>query len=549
MTDAIIRAIGLPFDEAIDHLQAKALLPASRDHASWTEVWGPAHAKAFTVAGAASEALLADFQKEIAKAIKNGTTLEAWRPTYDDIVKRHGWQQRHEPGWRAKIIYETNMATAHAAGRYAQMTDPDVLEAYPFWRYVHSGSRHPRLQHLNWNGLTLRADDAWWNIHYPPNGWHCGCRVRPVSEPALRRSGRSGPDVAPDNTYRPWTDKATGQVRMVPNGIDPGWDYNVGKAWKEGAPPVAPPAVPASPPDPRPAKPKPPPPPPPPSPEELRRRRLEAVVHGKPADEAAYHMPAWNNASDVVLNCIRKRSPLSGVLADTDPQSTGWFSVRGSDCKIGMPTHANEGRRRVLWRHEYGHAIDQAAATPAQAANHLYASAEARPHRVAEADALVARSQTYQAGPQRTAAQERVWRRRILRQHKITEEQLEAYTDRVPLRAERVLRVLDTGTIHTDDIRMVARCPQGATVLDADWERNTLADFLGALTNNRIGWGHSDDYYRRAALWHGEEKEMFANYVALISGEGKEVYDAILRRLAPRSCAAFGDILERYGKP
>jgi len=245
VADATIKAIGLPFDEAIDHFRSKVLKTASADHASWTEMMGAAHARAFTVAGAASHALLSDFQTEIAKAIKTGSTGADWRKTYDAIVQKHGWQQRHEPGWRAQIIYETNMATAHAAGRYAQMTDPDVLEAYPFWRYVHSGSRHPRLQHLGWNGLTLRADDPWWDAHYPPNGWRCGCRVSPLSGERLRRGGRSGPDHAPASTYRPWTDQRTGQVHMVPNGIDPGWDYNVGKAWKQGTPPpVAPPKPP-----------------------------------------------------------------------------------------------------------------------------------------------------------------------------------------------------------------------------------------------------------------------------------------------------------------
>ena len=134
MADSVIAAIGLPFDEAYRFFEGKIRKTASGDHASWAEVYGAEHARAFTVAGAASDALLADFQAEIGKAIRNGTTLADFRGKFDEIVAKHGWQQRHEPGWRAKIIYETNMATAHAAGRYAQMTDPDVLEAYPYWQ-------------------------------------------------------------------------------------------------------------------------------------------------------------------------------------------------------------------------------------------------------------------------------------------------------------------------------------------------------------------------------------------------------------------------------
>ena len=26
-----------------------------------------------------------------------------------------------------------------------------------------------------------------------------------------------------------WVDKATGEIHKIPKGIDPGWDYNVGK--------------------------------------------------------------------------------------------------------------------------------------------------------------------------------------------------------------------------------------------------------------------------------------------------------------------------------
>jgi hypothetical protein len=186
------------------------------------------------VAGAASDALLKDFQEAVGKAIERGTTLADFRKDFDSIVSKHGWTHTGKPGWRARVIYETNLNNAYAAGRYAQMTDPDVLEAYPYWQYVHSGSAHPRLQHLAWDGLTLRADDGFWDAHYPPNGWHCGCRVRPVSHDGLGRMGKRGPDEAPPTQMRTWRNPHTGETHQVPVGIDPGFDWNPGKAWKEG---------------------------------------------------------------------------------------------------------------------------------------------------------------------------------------------------------------------------------------------------------------------------------------------------------------------------
>lgn len=234
MTPADIQAIGLPPAEAIRYFLGKTRV--ATDH--WTDVWRAAHAHSFMVAGAASDALLADFQDAIAKALEQGTTLAEFRKSFDDIVQRNGWLQPHEPGWRAQIIYETNLAMAYSAGQYSQMADPDVLAAFPYWQYVHSGSLHPRRQHLAWNGLTLRADDPWWDAHYPPNGWHCGCRVRPVSGRGLARQGKPGPDTAPNEGTRPWRNPKTGEISEVPVGIDPGFDYNPGAAWLRARPSV-----------------------------------------------------------------------------------------------------------------------------------------------------------------------------------------------------------------------------------------------------------------------------------------------------------------------
>jgi hypothetical protein len=40
--------------------------------------------------------------------------------------------------------------------------------------------------------------------------------------------GKGGPDTAPDNGTYEWTDNK-GNSHTIPNGIDPGWAYNVGE--------------------------------------------------------------------------------------------------------------------------------------------------------------------------------------------------------------------------------------------------------------------------------------------------------------------------------
>lgn len=217
-------AIDLPFAEAIYFFRSKTSVPTK----SWRDVWDAAHSKMFMVAGANSVALVDDFKASIARALEQGTTLEEFRRDFDGIVKTHGWSYKGEKGWRTRTIFETNLRTAYAAGRYAQTTRPETLEAFPFWQYHHSGAIHPRLQHKNWDGICLSADDPFWKTAYPPNGFGCGCFVTPVSRSGLKRLGKSAPDTAPDLDQL-GTDQ--------PLGVDPSFAYNPGEAWlKQTAP-------------------------------------------------------------------------------------------------------------------------------------------------------------------------------------------------------------------------------------------------------------------------------------------------------------------------
>lgn len=216
----------LPFDQAIGHFRQKVDLPTDR----WDRIWEGAHTRGFTVAGAERADLLADLRTAVDKAVSQGTTLETFRRDFDEIVARYGWEYNGGRDWRTRVIYRTNLSTAYAAGRYAQMTDPDVVAYRPWWRYRHGGSADPRPEHLAWDGLVLRHDDPWWSTHYPPNGWGCSCYVEPITERELRRSGRTEADQAPPVETRPYTIAATGETVQVPKGVDPGWGYSVGEA-------------------------------------------------------------------------------------------------------------------------------------------------------------------------------------------------------------------------------------------------------------------------------------------------------------------------------
>lgn len=211
MTTARIRGLDRGFGPAIKHFRAKINLPTG----TWRDLWQGQHARAFVVAGAMREDLVADFRDAVDKAIADGESFDRFRKRFDEIVARHGWQHTGSPGWRARVIWHTNMRTSFMAGRYQQMTEPAVLRHMPYWLYDHTTFLNPREQHQHWDNLVLRWDDPWWDVHFPPNGWGCNCRVRPLSERQLRDLGKTGPDNAPP---------------QVPGDPPPEWAYNVGEA-------------------------------------------------------------------------------------------------------------------------------------------------------------------------------------------------------------------------------------------------------------------------------------------------------------------------------
>lgn len=224
----------LPFNKAIEYFSGKIKLPTS----GWTDIWQDQHSHAFVVAGAAQDALLEDFYNALRQAKEQGTGYPAFRDQFDQIASKHGWAYNGSPGWRSKVIYDTNIRQAYNAGRYQQMWE--MRDLRPFWVYDHTSIEHPRLEHKAWDGMILPAEDSWWHTHYPQNGWGCKCRVYALSAREAQRqwekAGKSGPDTAPPIEFEEkWVGKRGSNPSLVqtPKGIDPGFGYNPGKAWLE----------------------------------------------------------------------------------------------------------------------------------------------------------------------------------------------------------------------------------------------------------------------------------------------------------------------------
>lgn len=185
------------FQQQIDYLKQKTNLPTQ----SYKDITSRQHDRAFVVAGAMKADLLNDLHNAVNKAVADGQSFQAFQDSFDDIIGKHGWlndEDEKYKAWRARIIYKTNLSTSHAAGRYKQMTSPEMVKLRPYWRYRHNTIENPRIQHEKWNNLVLPVDAAFWRVNFPPNGYGCNCTIDAITERQLRAMGKTKPDDTPD---------------------------------------------------------------------------------------------------------------------------------------------------------------------------------------------------------------------------------------------------------------------------------------------------------------------------------------------------------------
>ena len=222
----------VPFKEAIAHFKNKKLVPTK----FWDDMVGEQHARAFTVAGATKLDILQDFHDAISKIQADGGTIADFRKDVDEIVGRHGWSYNGKRGWRSRVIFDTNLRTSQAAGRWEQIMRRQraLQKRRPgetlYLIYSTVGDLRVRPAHRAWHHVVLPVDDPFWDTHYPPNGWGCRCIVRTASDRTLEREGLEI-SQQPEITFEDRINRKTGQV--YPNqikGIDTNWNHNVGKS-------------------------------------------------------------------------------------------------------------------------------------------------------------------------------------------------------------------------------------------------------------------------------------------------------------------------------
>lgn len=190
-----------PFFEAINSFLSREIVPRS----VWDRLTGAAKKKAFSIAGLALKEMLSTAFDELGKSVAKGLGLRSFRKELNARFDSAGWT-RINPS-HVENVFRTNTMSAYSAGREAQMTQPAVLKARPYWQIMGVHDDRCRATHAAVRGKVLRADDPFWkNVGRPPFGWMCRCKTVSRSQ---REVDRLGLTITPGS-----------EIKNLP---DPGW--------------------------------------------------------------------------------------------------------------------------------------------------------------------------------------------------------------------------------------------------------------------------------------------------------------------------------------
>lgn len=193
-----------PFAEAVKYLQGKISVPTN----GWRDSLDAAHDAAFVVAGAKGS-LLAGIRSITEQALTEGWALDRFQARFKLVTD--GWSGNSP--WRARVIFQTNLRQAYAAGRYSYQLAPSTLEKFPYFQFVHSDHSDFRPLHKALDGKIFKATEIPFAL---PSGFGCACRYTSLSEEAL--GDRKVTELTSDDL-----------LEGIPVQPEPGFDYTPGQ--------------------------------------------------------------------------------------------------------------------------------------------------------------------------------------------------------------------------------------------------------------------------------------------------------------------------------
>ncbi|MEM1077448.1 MAG: phage minor head protein [Pseudomonadota bacterium] len=205
---------------------------------SWLDVEPEEHAVAFTVAKAMQADILQDIRDAVQEAIDTGQTFESFQKELRPKLAEKGWwgkRQMIDPAdgearevqlgspRRLRTIYRANLRSANMAGKWDRVQR--TKRTFPYLEYRTGPSERHRPHHKAKEGWVLHVDDPFWKTWWFPNGWGCKCWALQLTQEQAEARGITQNPYIPTRTFE---NARTGELKQVPQGIDPGWESNPG---------------------------------------------------------------------------------------------------------------------------------------------------------------------------------------------------------------------------------------------------------------------------------------------------------------------------------
>lgn len=411
---------------------------------------------------------------------------------------------------------------------------------------------------------------------------NCRCGVIQLSAAELDDLGLTVSRPPVNGTYS-WTNPRTGKTVTLPEGIDPGFDFNPGaerlaelerlageKA--KAQPPEAAKAIAAS--------------------IDATRKAIELSFDGTTA-AGAWHTKSWTGAPEWLLRVAVREQAVSVTATGNGAYATGGL-------QINMPAKyvVTNLSHQATWRHEFGRILDVriGSRSPTRASLLGHVSSEPTFTSAMKADARDLAARTFvataaQAEKRRTLLEGYTRLQATLVDMPTADARLLYLRDRAgalgldldalrtalkahsaalfdtlagDIRLARVLHAIELGDAErflAEAAGMEYGTPHGAGNIPAEraqvwatvresWRKGLLgefADLIGAATRNRIASvndgfpGHTEAYYRKRAGF-GQGTEVFAN-LATLAGAPEAVWWDLARRFMPRLVRVFEEII------
>ncbi len=115
--------------------------------------------------------------KDLAELQKLNEAFRASTGWPDFLARAREISSEFNETW-LRTEYDTAYLTAESSATYFRLIAQKDI--FPYWQYITMDDGKVREEHYRLHGLVLACTDRLWDKIYPPNGWRCRCRVKPL---------------------------------------------------------------------------------------------------------------------------------------------------------------------------------------------------------------------------------------------------------------------------------------------------------------------------------------------------------------------------------